>query len=119
VAADPGNSAEQHDRQDRDTPDDHLDSARIFPVGPVGRLRVATPEPPGHSNRRDHRRDDDRKHDRGGIDEKLLFLRGDRADGVEDPAIAGAQGKECGDCGQRPQCARTNAVASHAVVARK
>ena len=91
MAADPGDSAEQHDGQHRDCPDDQLDRARIFPVRPVGRLGVAAPEPEGDRDRRDHRRDDDREHDRGRIDQDLLLGGADRADRIEDAAIAGGE----------------------------
>ena len=54
--------------------------------GPVLRLLVAAPEPPGEGDCGDDHRDDDRQHDRGRVDEDQLLGVADGPDGIEHAA---------------------------------
>ena len=95
MRADPGDAAEKGDDQGRDRPDDDLDASRELPIGPISRLRVARPEPPGEHERRHDDRDDDRQHDGGRIEQDHPFGGPDRSMGVEHAALPWPEDPQC------------------------
>ena len=85
-----------------------LDRTGIFPVRAILGFLVAAPEPEGERHGRQHRRDDDRQHDRGGIDEDGLLGLADRADRIENTAIAGGERQEKDGTGDQARRATGN-----------
>ena len=93
VRADPDHAAEQHDRQKRDRPGDHLDPARILKVRKVYRPCIGRAEPPCEGERGDAGRHHDRQHDDDRVDEDRRGASPDFSLRVEDVRLTARQGE--------------------------
>jgi hypothetical protein len=91
MRADPDHAGEEEDDEERNSPDQELQTAGIDPVGQIGCARIAGAKPPGKCEGGANRRHHDGKHDTQRIEHDLRIARADRSARLEHAAGASAE----------------------------